>query len=218
MICDSSSLITLVDSGLLGCLISLKKYIGKIYITPYVVVEAIERPLNIPAHSYSAVRLKRALNTKVFEILQPERKSVEEILTYFNSLFLHDGRKMELIHYGEAEVIAAAIEKKINYVLIDERTTRAIVEDPYGLKDHLSRELNEKISLNNYALEKIKSLTRDLKFIRSAEIVALAYEKKYFKKFNNLERKAFESALYATKFQGCAISFDEINEIMKVVK
>ncbi len=216
LICDSSSLISLSTTGLIGCLIILRKDLGKIYLTPSVVNECIEKPLRIPAYSLSAVRLKRALNEKIFEVVSPSEKNTYEILTYFNSILVEKKTKkpIHLIHLGEAEILAAAIENKINYILIDERTTRTVVENIEGLRRHLSEELNTELNINEYSHSKIIEMTKNINFIRSSEIVALSYEKNYFKKFRELEKDAFKAALYATKFAGCAIGFDEINEIL----
>jgi hypothetical protein len=216
IVCDSSSLISLSTTGLLGCLIALKKDIGKIYITPEVLRECIERPIQIPAYALSAVRLKRALNEKILHILSPSKEKTYEILTYFNSVLIErKGKKpIHLIHAGEAEIIAAAVENEIDYLLIDERTTRAVVEDIEGLREHLSEELGVPLEINGHAYEKIAEISNGMNFIRSTEIIALSYEKSYFKKFKDLEKEAFKAALYATKFAGCAIGFDEIDEIL----
>jgi predicted nucleic acid-binding protein len=145
IICDSSSLISLSTTGLIGCLIILKKDLKKIYLTPSVVKECIETPLQVPAYSLSAVRLKRALNEKIFDIISPSEKTTYEILTYFNSILMEKKTKkpIHLIHSGEAEILAAAVENKIDYILIDERTTRAIVEDVEGLKKILLESVME---------------------------------------------------------------------------
>ena len=99
---------------------------------------------------------------------------------------------------------------------MDERTTRTIMEAPMETKKHLEQEFRIKLNVNTKLLNEFQSLTQNVRVIRSSEIVALAYEAKYFKKFKDLEQKAYESALYAIKFNGCAVGFDEIKELARI--
>jgi predicted nucleic acid-binding protein len=216
ILCDASSLISLTDAGLLGALITLSHRMRNgLYVTPTVVDEAITRPLENKEYAFSAVRLKRALLENVFTIINAPETLTEEILNISNSIFLIRGRPLRLVHRGEAEMLAAAIDNKIENVLMDERTTRTLIEAPNELRAHLIDEFKTSVAIDNSALAELKELTKDISIIRSSEVIAVAYEKNYFKKFKELEKKAFEAALYSIKFNGCAISFEEIEEIVR---
>ena len=89
------------------------------------------------------------------------------------------------------------------------------MEAPLEMRSHLTGEFHTRVDVDREALDLFKEMTKGISIIRSAEIVALAYESNYFKKFREMETEAFESALYAVKFYGCAISFDEIREILR---
>jgi hypothetical protein len=52
------------------------------------------------------------------------------------------------------------------------------------------------------------------KFIRSSELVYVAYKKGIINLGNN--KKVLEALLYATKFKGSSISFEEINELKRL--
>ena len=51
------------------------------------------------------------------------------------------------------------------------------------------------------------------RFIRSSELVYVAY-KKGFIKLN--DKRALEALLYATKYKGCAISWEEIEQLKRL--
>lgn len=216
ILCDASSLITLTDAGLLGALIMTRQRMRNgLYITATVEDEAINYPMKKKEYAFSAVRLKRALDTGVFKIATANSETTNYILETANSVFSIHGRPFHLVHAGEAEMLAAAIDSGIPNILMDERTTRTLLESPSDLRAHLTREFRTSVGVNNAALAEFQGLVGGMSIIRSSEVVAIAYEKRYFKKFKNLEKKAFESALYAIKFKGCAISFEEINEMLR---
>jgi hypothetical protein len=83
------------------------------------------------------------------------------------------------------------------------------------LKNHIENEFNVRININEGLFNEFKKLTENIKIIRSTEIVALAKEKKYFRKFKDMEKEAYRAALYALKFKGCSISFEEIEEMIR---
>lgn len=216
ILCDASSLISLTDAGLIGAMIMTRQRMRDgLYITPTVENEAINGPMKSEEYMFSAVRLKRALLEGVFRIVYPSAGTTSRILELSNSIFSVGGRPLRLVHSGEAEMLAAAIDNGIPNILMDERTTRTLLEAPNELRRHLTNEFRTSVSIDNAALAELSSLTAGLAIIRSAEIVAIAYEKGYFRKFKGLEKKAFEAALYAIKFKGCSIGFEEINELLR---
>ena len=125
---------------------------------------------------------------------------------------------MQLVHQGEAEVLAAAAELGVNDILIDERTTRMLVEAPSAIRDHMEREFGKRINFDERNLARFQDMTRGLNLIRSTELLIMAYEHGYFGEFKELERQALGAALYNLKFAGCAVGFDEIQEFMSELK
>jgi len=218
IVCDSSVLISITDAGLFGALVVVSRNLqGSLIISEAVQRESIDRPINNPQYAFSAVRLKRALMDGIFQVATPNPSTTQKILGLTNSMFSINGRPMNLVHQGEAELLALAVDNNLSTLLIDERTTRMFVEDPIGMKNHMEREFNAKISVNQKAFQDFQMITRNIHALRSAEVVGLAYEMNYFSKFRELKEKAFESALYSIKFNGCAISFDEIKELVREV-
>jgi len=216
VVCDSSSLISLTDSGLLGALMLVEQRMkGDLLVTAGVIGESITNPMKVPEYSFSAVRLKRALDSGAFGIVKFSDNTFDRILNAANNMF-YTSRPFHLVNHGEAEMLAAAIDNNLTTLLMDERTTRALIEAPMELKNHLENEFRIRINVNQDMFAEFKEMTRGLQVIRSAEIVALANERGYFKKYGDLSSQAYEAALHAIKFNGCSIGFDEIKELTRL--
>ncbi|MEM4389763.1 MAG: hypothetical protein QXG98_03795 [Candidatus Micrarchaeia archaeon] len=217
VVCDSSALISLTDSCFLPLLYELKKHMrGAFLITPTVRYESIEHPMKIREHAMAALRLLNAERDGVIQTVTKELKSErEEILRITNNLFLINGRPLNLVQAGEAEALALAVETGVRDILIDERTTRMLIEAPLALREHMEKEFEESIKVNEGNLRRLAELTRGLNAFRSCELIALAFERGYFRKYGEAERQALEAALYAVKFAGCGVSFEEIDSYLK---
>ncbi|MBI2508099.1 hypothetical protein HYV89_04045, partial [Candidatus Woesearchaeota archaeon] len=91
----------------------------------------------------------------------------------------------------------------------DERTTRLLGEGPENLEELMMKKLHYKVEL----VRKNFSVFSQFKFIRSTELVYVAYKKGILRVQGP---KVLEAALYATKFKGSSASFDEINVLKKL--
>ena len=213
IICDASSLISLTDSCFVHALYFLKKrFSGKFIISPSVEYECVEHPRTIAAHAMHALRLKRAINDGIIEPVPESRpSSVQEIRFIANNIFFASGTPIRLLHEGETEVLALANELGVNNLLVDERTTRMMVESPSTMHEILERELHREISVNEENLSSFSRFTKGLRFFRSSEIILLAAEKGFFRDYGELEREAIEAALHKLKYSGCAVGFSEIS-------
>jgi len=220
ILCDSSSLISLTDSCFVHVFYMLKqRFKGSFLIPRAVEYEAIERPLGMKSHALHAVRLKRAVNDGTLNVVDMDlREQARDIAFLANNIFFLNNRPMQLVHAGEAEVLAAARELGVNNILIDERTTRMLVEAPSAIRDHMEREFGKRINFDERNLARFQDMTRGLNLIRSTELLIMAYEHGYFGEFKELERTALGAALYNLKFAGCAVGFDEIQDFMSELK
>lgn len=222
IICDSGSLISLTN----GCLDNLiyffsEKFKLKFVIPPSVEYETVTRPLtgDLRKYLFSAVRIKDAIDDGV--IIRSEGDLTAEknqIMKAANSLFFIRGKPLRLIHEGESEMFALAVQLGVTDILIDERTARMLVEAPLKLKAHLEHEFKVNVMTNKNNLSVLDAKLKQFSAIRSSELVMLAYEKGYFDSFQTIEREALEAALYKIKFSGCSISFDEINAYLGSIK
>jgi hypothetical protein len=220
LIFDAGSLISLTMNGLLPILEKLKQgYDGEFIITPAVKREVIDRPLKIKKYSLEGVKMKDFLDRGVLKLSSKIvndgvlDKETKRLLRIANSSFRVEKtrEKITLIQEGEASCLAFAnLCKCKNAIAIDERTTRMITEAPESLRKLFEKKLSKPIRFDEGSLTEFKKF----RFIRSAEVLYMAYKKNLFALKKG--RVLLESLLYGVKFKGCAISSKEIDEIKKL--
>ena len=222
IIFDAGTLITFSMAGMLGKIKELKNiFDGEFFITEDVKLEVIDKPINIKKFALEGLRVKRLFDDGVIKL--PEamgvnvselNKKTEEILSVANNTFFGRGRAIRIIHSGEASCLALSRildEKKIkNVIAVDERTARMLGEKPENLK----RLFGEKLHMNITAKQENYKFFNGFKFIRSAELVYVAFKKGFFELKDH--DTVLDALLYAVKFKGCAISGEEIREILKL--
>ncbi len=218
IIFDASTLISFSMAGLLHEVKELKKiFKGRFIISQKVKEEAIDRPMKIQRFQLEALKIKELLDEKILELpvslgLDDKiiRAKAQEILDMANTTFYGANKDIHLIELGEASALAISkilTEKGIkNVIAIDERTTRSLSETPNELKKYLEKKLHTKMTIKQ---EKI-GFFKNFKFIRSTELIYVAY-KKGILRLKGAEN--LSAVLYALKYKGCAISGKEIQEI-----
>ena len=215
LILDAGPIISLSMNGLLYILEKLKNvFDGEIVITPRVKREVVDRPLNIKKYKLEAIRVKDLVDRKVLRLASDFvsgsliEKETKVILKFVNKSFKADGKHIKLVHEAEASCLAfsklCGVE---NLIVIDERTTRMLTEAPNNLRQVMSSKLHAKIVVNNENLKNVKNF----KFIRSAELVYIAYQKGLINLRKNPQ--LLDALLYGLKFKGTAISTNEIDVI-----
>ena len=219
IVCDSSSLISLAEACLLDVLKFLKKYFRGKFIYPREVrYESIGHPMNMKEHALRALRLKEFEEAGyIVPISMDIHEETKNLMDLANSIFTCKGKAIHLIDEGETAQIVLAKRLGIRYLLIDERTTRVLIEAPFKLKSHLEREFNKTVEVNQRLLDQFLEYVEGMSVIRSTELLVLAYQYGYFDKFGEFKLKALESSLYTLKFSGCSVSFEEIEELMKEI-
>lgn len=218
LICDSSSLISLTGSCLDSVLYFLRDEHGmKFYVPPSVEEECITRPLgkNLKEHAFSARKIEKAIRDNVLIRTEGNAASMKQVLDCANNLFFMRGRPLLLVHEGEAEMLSFASSIGATSFLIDERTTRMLVEAPFRLKEHLELEFNVNIMLDKNNLSRLAEISSGIEIIRASELLILAYEHGFMNGFGNQKKDALEAALYKIKYAGCSIRFDEIDQFIR---
>jgi len=221
ILCDSGVLISLTAA----CLDNMLYYFSehhhiKFVIPPSVEYETVTRPIqsNLRKHLFSAIRIKDAIDDGVVVVVDAKVESeTRALMNSANNLFYIKGAPLRLIQYGESEMLALGRELGIDYILIDERTTRLLIEAPFKLKQHLESEFQVNVMVNKTHFRELASGISSFKVMRSSELAMIAYEKGYFKSFEKMQKGALEAALYKMKFSGCSISFDEIADYLSWV-
>lgn len=219
---DSSSLISLSGNCLIRIMRNLAEGAGiELLIARSVYQESVERPLKIRRFELNAIRIKDAVDSGYLKVWgeSPElAKITGEMEGCGNCMVFAGGERMKLIQRGEAETVALAKVSGARVVVIDERTTRMLAENPYALRGFLQDRHNMKIDIDSSALGRLSALTSGMNFIRSSELLALAYERNLFGPELQPTKQSLEAALYAVKFAGCAVSNAEIERYLKEVR
>ncbi|MBU0526918.1 hypothetical protein KKE92_00400 [Candidatus Micrarchaeota archaeon] len=222
VIVDAGVLISLTSSCLDNLLYFFaEKHNLRFIIPPSVENEAVTVPLkkNIRKYLFSAIRIKNAIDAGVVVVVDAKlTDDTKNLMNLANNIFFARGRPLRLIHMGESEMLILAKQLGVEYILMDERTTRILIEAPILLKEHFEKEFHVNIMVNQKNLQKLTNEIGPLRTLRTSELVMLAYEKGYFKSFEALEKNVLEAALYKIKYSGCSIGFKEIKEYMSGVR
>ncbi len=223
LIFDAGPVISLATNNLLWILEPLKKeFNGKFYITRAVRRELVDRPLETKKFKFEAIQVEKLIENGVLEVTDNSfiGEATPRLLNTANHVFKAYNNYMRIVHFAEMSVIAAAISLKADAIVIDEKTTRFLIENPRMMIDTLKKTLHTSIIINENNLKEFKNNTRNIKTIRSIELVTIAYEHgildSYITKIPNARRNLLESVLWGVKLNGCAVSKDEIEQIVKI--
>jgi len=221
LIFDSGTLINLSMNGLLDILPALQKKLnGKFLITKEVKYEIVDRPVDIHRFELGALKIQNLIDSKVLEM--PESMGIrsekitnetKELMDVANHFLQIKDRWLKIV--SEAEMSCLALSTELinrgieNIIAIDERTTRILAEMPGNLEKLMS----ERLHMTVHLVAKNFEIFSKYKFIRSSELVYVAYKKNLI---DIKGKKVLEALLYATKFKGAAISFEEIDILKKL--
>jgi len=216
---DSSTLISLSSSCLFNAVGEMFLSMGvKGVISSGVELESIINPLKIKRFELNAVRIRNGLDIGWLEKIKIEKEwnqEVQDLMGEANKCFLGPNGPLTVIHLGEVEALILTEKIPSNILAVDERTTRMIIEEPERLRKLLRKRNNISIKRNKNLSDLISSRFSSLRFVRSSELVALAYEKGFLEKEIGPGKKALEAALYALKFNGCALGSSEIEKFLR---
>lgn len=221
IIFDAGTIINFAMNGLLDILVKLKKdFKGKFLITEKVKEEIIDKPLTIKRFELEALMIKKLLDEGILELpydLIKREKIISEknkLLDLLNHTYYAKGEFIKIVHGGGTSSLALSLLLSKNgidnIVAIDERTARMLVENPENLRQLFSQKLHTKVEM-----KKDLSLLKGIRIVRSSELLYLAYKKGLV---DLKDHNILEALLYASKFKGCSISFEEIEEIKNLEK
>jgi len=215
LIFDAGPLINFSMNGVLYLLEDLhKEFGGEFLITKEVKEEIIDHPLNIKRFQFGALKLKDMFERGVIKHADITKEQVNELkrirnhlLSVSNETFRTSRKSVHLIDRGEAAALALSRILGNVPLVVDERTTRMIVENPENLRKLLEKKLHTKVDANRKNYE----LFSGFKIIRSTELVYIINKKNLFR---IKDPRVLEAALYGMKYKGCSVSDEEIREIV----
>ncbi|MEM4239846.1 MAG: hypothetical protein QXM31_02270 [Candidatus Woesearchaeota archaeon] len=219
---DAGPIISLTTNSLLWLLDAMQKKANvRFSIVSSVKHELVDRPLETKKFKFEALQVQRLIEQGTLKVIDtPELKSrALQLLEAANTVFWAHKEPIRIVQIGEMETLAAAVSLGINRVVMDERITRSLLETPDQLEEMMSRRLHRKVHVDTGRLDAFRDYTHHIELIRSAELVTVAYEKglldSYVVKVPNAKKELLESVLWGVKLNGCSISEDEINELVK---
>ena len=225
LVFDSSSIISITTNNLLDILVNLKKiYRGEFFICHEVLKELIENPLKTHKFKLEALQLSNYLSQGKIKVFNKDLENkTNYLLTLANNIFQVNNHNLIILHKADVESLALTLYLQAESLVIDERTTRLLIENFSKLQDLLERKLNTKVKINKENLNYFKKEVKDIKIIRSSELMTIAFELDLFKGYENKSIKNFkkellEGILWGLRLRGCAISTEEINRIIKLEK
>lgn len=208
-------------NGLLPLLEKLKaSFKGKFIITPEVQAEVYERPSHIPQFEWGALSIQALIEKKILELPQTLsvttkdlQEKTREAMDCANHSFKTENQWITIVSEAEMSCIALAqLAKKQGhepFLVIDERTARLLCEAPLNIERLMSQKLHREVRMEKNCSAAFKGLD----CMRSSELVYVAYKKGLVP---STHQKTLEALIYATKFKGAAISWDEINILKKL--
>ena len=222
LIFDAGPLINFSMNGLLDSFEKLKQtFKGEFLITKEVKKEIIDHPKTVKRFELGAIRLEQLYNKGVFKLADINQEEVDELrrlrdnfLQKANSMFKTKKREVHLLDRGECAALALStiLKRKNNEdvpLVIDERTTRILCENPENLKKLMEKKLHTSIKANTSSYD----LFKGFKIIRSTELAYMIHKKDLFKLDHP---KAFEAIVYGLKFKGCSISEKEVQALSRM--
>ncbi len=220
---DSGPIISLTTNNLLWILKPLKeRYKGHFHITNAVKKELVDRPLQTKKFKFEALQVMKCIREGIFEVVSNKEimQQTEKLLSLANNIFSAFGHNIQIVHRAEIAGIACSLFFKGQAMVIDERTTRVLIENPKKLLHILQHKLHTDVQVNKNNLKDFTNLAGGMRIIRSVELVTVAYElgllDNYLAKIPNPRKNLLESVLWGVKLNGCAVSRKEIEQILRM--
>jgi predicted nucleic acid-binding protein len=225
LVFDAGPIISLTTNNLLFLLERLKqKFKGQFIVVGGVKRELVDKPLQTRRFKLEALQVQSLIEKKTLTVLEEEkiRSLANKLLDLANNILFAHNHAINIVQRGEIESIACALLYEADAVVADERITRTLIENPEGLQRLLEKRLHQPLRLNKAALHQFLELTRHIRIIRSIELITIAFEMGLMNELvvgiPNARRELLESALWGAKMNGCSVSEEEINKIIKMQK
>ena len=230
LVFDTSSIITITTNNLLWALPLLKeRFKGEFIISKSIKQELIDVPINSRKFELEAVILAASLAKNDLTFYNNSAnldKKTSYLLDLANNIFSVNGNPIKIVDRAEIEGLALTCILKSSAYVVDERTIRLLIEDYNSLADLLARKLNARVDMNKANIAKFSREICNIPIIRSAELMVVAFELGFFDKYKigdrfykgGLNPHLLDGLLWGLRLRGCAISTQEIEDILKLEK
>lgn len=214
LIFDSSALISIGNNGLEYLFEEFKKRNPNInlYLMQSVYDETIAIKDKVIRFGWLSVKYEKLIAKKILEVVLPQKTDlISNLEKTCNSIFFTKHGKLEILQAGELESVAYTKEKNA-ILVIDEITTRWLLENPYKLHNLMESRYKEKVSIDKKILERASLDLNGIKVVRSIDLIAFFIDRGYFDDFKNLDYK--RALMYAIKNGGCSTTYEEIDSYL----
>ncbi len=226
LVFDAGPIISLTTNNLLWLLEPMRRHFGgRFYIPKSVKRELIDTPLQGNKFKYQAFQVLHEVATDVLQIAASDQilRKAKHLEDLANSIFKAQGNWIKIVDFAEMESLSATLFLNAQAVVVDERTTRLLVEAPSLLKEHLERRLHQPITVETSRLKEFQRFTKDIHLFRSVEFITIAYELGLFNTFMQPLQDAvldpqkilLESLVWSVKMSGCSVSKDELHDLLR---
>ncbi len=226
---DTSAIISLASNSLLWVLGELKKkFKGHFYIPGAVKAEIIDSPLQSKRFKLEAMQVLAEVakgNLEIYDHSPEVEKEISDLSGIANSIFMARGNYIRIAHTGELGTVALARLLQSDAIVVDERTTRVLIEEPQRLAQLFEAKLHTPITVNKNNLALFQEKVNALPVLRSSELGVIAFEIGLFDRYalkgeeayvSNPRLNVLDGVLWGLKLRGCAISTEEIDAILKL--
>lgn len=227
IVIDSSTIISCAVNCMLWVFDELKAKGVRFVVPAGVKHEVIDSGLSSQKFKLEAIRVMHHFSNKTFEEYDGDLKAeTSRLLGWSNSSFYIRNKQLSVLQ--DTDVQVAVLAKKIgaDAILTDERTLRLFIENPDSIKKFLESKFHEKVTVNENALHSFTEYMHRIPVMRSAELIVYSFENGIFDPtlkrcatsgIPNCQREVISGLLFALKFAGCAISFEEVNDYVNLV-
>ena len=220
LVFDTGPIISLALNNLLDILPALQKqFCGQLLIPPSVKRELVDRPIESKKFKFEALQVLRTIEEGALTVADGgSHDAAIALLDTANQVFRAGNENLQVIHFAEMEALALAMRTQAAAMVVDERTTRMIVENPELLRKLLERKLDTKITMDKAMLAKFQGMAKGIKFLRSTELATIAYElgllDRFVLKIPEARKQLLQGMLWGLKLAGCGIPVREIDQIV----
>lgn len=163
IIFDSGPIISLTTNNLLWLLKPFKeRYKGHFHITNYVKKEIVDKPLTTKRFKFEALQVMNNIKKGVLEVVgyNEIKETTNKLLELANNSFKAYGNYIKIVHPAEISSIACLLHFKGQAFVVDERTTRVLIENPKKLVNILRHSLHTNIKINDGNLNEFRKMTK----------------------------------------------------------
>jgi len=219
LVFDTGSIISLVTNNLLEILKPLKeKFKGEFYLPRSVEYELVDKPIEGKMFKLEAMMVDSIIKDGTLTMYN-QILNVESLLSKMNGIFLVNGKPLSIVSKAEVEALALAVALKSEAYVVDERTMRLLIEDPLRLRKIQENKLHTRVAVNKEFLKEFSNFVKNIKVIRSTELVLVAYELGILDRYlttHSSRKELVDALLWGLKLRGCSISQEEVRTLVEM--